>query len=227
MLKLDVTADVAKATEHLKKLDVNADGIWNTGEWLGFSENGTENIQWGSANVRIGLADKPAGYIRFSWAQDMDKIAAGLSQVNGTTYLVAIKSLGQSGQPVIYSVTRDLESMERAYITEMDLKQAGVAPLFGAYEWTVGTADGTAFAKGTNSLLYTASLATPAIQYPVNTTVVHAQNPLRFTLSPDAAQIKIQIQRSGATVHSTTLPAPYVGNSGVAEITLPWLAGWA
>ena len=222
------------ATGHLRQgsnifmafIDANKDGIWNAGEWLGFSENGTENIQWGSADVRIGLTDKPAGYIRFSWAQDMAKISAGLSQVNGTTYLVAIKSLGQSGQPVIYSTTRDLESMDRAYITEMDLKQAGVAPLYGAYEWSVGTVDGTAYAKGTNSILYSASLATPAIQYPVNTTLQHAQNSIRFTLSPDAAQIKIQIQRSGATVYSATLPAPYVGNSGVAEIKLPWLAGW-
>src|SRR5204862_314338 len=71
-------------------IDANADGKWNAGEWMGYSYgengNGIENIQWGSADVRIALTDKPAGYIRFSWEQDMAAIASALSQVNGTTY---------------------------------------------------------------------------------------------------------------------------------------------
>jgi hypothetical protein len=66
-------------------IDANNDGRWTAGEWMGFSENGVENMQWGSADVSIVLQDKPAGYNRFSWEQDMAAIAAGLSQVNGTT----------------------------------------------------------------------------------------------------------------------------------------------
>ena len=207
-------------------VDANNDGIWNAGEWMGFGENETDNIQWGSADVRIVLTDKPAGYIRFSWEQDLEKIAAGLSQVNGTTYLVAIKSLGTAGQPVIYSATRNLESLTRAFITEIDLKLAGVAPMYGAYQWSVGTADGTAFVSGTNSVTYPATLAAPTIYAPYNTTLVHAKNRLRLGLSKDVAQLTIQILRGATTVYSTTKAVPVVNNAGVAEMDLPWLAGW-
>ena len=207
-------------------IDANGNGKWNAGEWMGFSENDTENIQWGSAEVRIALTDKPAGYIRFSWDQALDAIAAGLSQVNGTTYIVALKSLGAPGQPVIYSATRNLDSMERAYITEMDLKRASVAPLYGAYQWSVGTADGTAFVTGTNSVAYPTTLAAPTIYAPYNTTLPYAKNRLRLGLSKDAAQLTIQILRGGASVYSTTVAAPVVNNAGLAEMDLPWLAGW-
>ena len=212
-------------------IDANGDGQWNAGEWMGFSEgaaqNGIENIQWGSAAVRINLTDKPAGYIRFSWAQDLTKIAAALSQVGGTTYIVAIKSLGTAGQPTIYSTTRNLESLDRAYITEMDLKQANVAPLNGAYEWTISTADRVAFVTGTNSIAYGTTLTAPTILAPANTTLPYAQNKLRMTLSKDAAQVTVQVLRNGTMVLSSSSYAPYVGNSGVAEMTLPWLAGWS
>lgn len=209
-------------------IDVNGDGIWNEGEWLGYSYgvdgNGLENIQWGSSEVTIGLTDKPAGYIRFSWEQDMARIAAALSQVNGTTYIVTINSVG-SGQN-IYSTIRNLESMERTYITEMDLKQAGVGPMWSSYKWFIGAADGTIFASGTNLITYGATLAAPAILYPDNTTLAYAHNTLRMTLSRDAAQVKIDILRGASTILTTTVPAPFVGNSGVTEMDLPWLAGW-
>ena len=204
-------------------IDANADGKWNAGEWLGYSDNGTENVQWGSSQVRIALTDKPAGYIRFSWEQDMAKIAAGLSQVNGTTYIVAIKPVMVSTP--IYSATRNLESMDRPYITEMDLKQAGIGPMYGGYEWSVGTPDGTAFASGTNSILYPA-LTAPTIHAPDKATLVHAQNTLELTLSKNAAQVGIQILRGGSAVLSTTLPAPALDANGRVSILLPWLAGW-
>jgi len=207
-------------------IDANGDGIWNAGEWLGYSENQTDNISWGSADIQIGLADKPAGYIRFSWEQNMEAIESALSQVNGTTYFVSIKAMSQSGQPVIYSVTRNLESMSRAYITEMDFKQAGVSPLYGGYQWTISTMDLVSFASGTNSITYPTTLAAPEILSPADMTLVYAQNKVRMILDEQTAQVAIQIRRGSSTVLSTTMAVPYVGNTGVAEIDLPWLAGW-
>lgn len=206
-------------------IDDNTDGKWNAGEWMGYSENGTENISWGSANVRIGLTDKPAGYIRFSWEPDMTAIAAALSQVNGTTYLVAVKPV--LGSTNIYSTTRSLESMNRSYITEMDLKQAGVAPLFGAYQWSVGTADGVTFATGTNSLVQPAALVAPVIQSPVGN-LDYALEKLRMTLDPYTAQIQIQIQNAvtSATLLNVTRYAPFINVDGTAELDLPALAGF-
>ncbi len=206
-------------------IDANNDGKWNAGEWMGYSENGTENIQWGSATVRIALTDKPAGYIRFSWEQSLDAIAAGLSQVNGTTYIVTINSVGTGLN--IYSTTRSLESMERPYITEMDLKQAGVAPMLSSYKWFIGTVNGTVFASGTNFIDYATTLAAPTVLSPSGTTLVHAQNRLRMTLPDDTVQVAIRILRGGATLLSTTVSAPFVNNAGVAEMDLPWLAGWS
>ena len=206
-------------------IDANGDGKWNAGEWMGYSENGTENIQWGSAKVSIALTDKPAGYIRFSWEQNLAAIAAGLSQVNGTTYIVTINSVGTGLN--IYSATRSLESLERPYITEMDLKQAGVAPMLSSYRWYIGAGNGAVFASGTNFIDYATTLAAPTILAPANTTLVHAQNKLRMTLPDDTVQVAVRILRGGATVLSTTVPAPFVNNAGMAEMDLPWLAGWS
>ena len=205
-------------------IDANNDGRWTEGEWMGFSENGVENIQWGSADVRIVLTDKPAGYIRFSWEQDMAAIAAGLSQVNGTTYRVSVKPV--MGSSPIYTTTRNLESMERPYITEMDLKQAGVGPMFGAYQWAAGLVDGTTFATGINSIVYSDALTAPVIRHPANTEIVHAHNRLRVKLSKSTAQLTIRILRGSVTVYSTTVRTPQMNNEGEAEMDLPWLAGW-
>lgn len=225
-------------------IDANGDGKWNAGgtageaEWLGFSEgfaqSGVENIQWGSADVRISLTDKPAGYIRFSWEQDLAKIAAALAQVNSTTYIVSIQ---QIGGPIMYSAIRNLESMDRPYITEMDFRQAGVGPLYGNYKWAVvggaPPSDGSivmtgtnVYATGSNSIWYAASLATPAILSPTNMTLPHARNRVQLRLSKNTAQVTVQIQRGGTTILSSTVPAPVVNNAGLAEMDLPWLAGW-
>ena len=220
-------------TTFMAFIDADNNGRWSAGEWLGFSENNTENISWGSAKVTIGLTDKPAGYVRFSWEQDMEKIQSALSQVNGTTYIVSLKALGQGGQPVIYSATRDLESMARPYVTEMDLKLAGVGPLWGSYQWAVGTADGAVFASGTgtNAVIYPATLATPEILAPADTTLVHAQNRLRLVLPRDAAQLQITIT-SADMAETATVAVPdgvlfeELSGLGEAEIDLPWIAGW-
>ncbi|MGD9780976.1 MAG: LamG-like jellyroll fold domain-containing protein [Kiritimatiellia bacterium] len=209
-------------------IDENGDGIWNEGEWMGFSEGyaqtGKENISWGSAKVRIGLTDKPAGYVRFDWEQDLDLIASALAQVNGTTYKVMINSVGEGRN--IYTTTRDLESMERPYITEMDLRQAGVGPMNGSYKWYIQTGFSDVFASGTNFISYPDSLAAPTILEPASTTWVHAQNTLRMKLSSDAAQVAVRIMRGGSTIQNSTFNAPFVGNTGEAEMDLPWLAGW-
>ena len=214
-------------------IDVNDDGVWNAGEWLGFSEHNTENMQWGSAEVSIGLTDKPAGYIRFSWEQSMETIAAALAQVNATTYQVAIKSQGAGGEPWIFSQVRHLESMHHPYVTEMDLKLAGVSPLNGSYQWTVGTAGGTVFASGTNFVSYTANAAalTPSIVYPSSQTLNHARNKLTVNIPRQAAEVSIRILRGGAVVWTNLAPVPngliFEGASdlGQAEFDLP-LAGW-
>jgi hypothetical protein len=205
-------------------IDANGDGHWNAGEWMGFSENEVENIQWGSANVRIVLTDKPAGYIRFSWEQDLAAIAAGLSQVNGTTYKVSIKPL--LGSSPVYTTIRNSESLERPYITEMDLKQAGVTPMFGSYQWSAGLVDGTTFATGINSIVYFDALTAPVILHPSQSELVYAHNRLRLKLSRSTAQITIRILRGATTVYSTTVAAPQMNNAGEAEMDLPWLAGW-
>jgi len=208
-------------------IDANGDGHWNAGEWAGFSENITDNIQWGSAQIPIALTDKPVGYIRFSWEQNMDAIAAAVSQVGGTTYKVSVKALSQAGQPIIYSVTRDLESMDRPFMTEMDFIQAGVAPLYGSYQWVVAAADTVPIVVGTNTVSYPTTVATPAIYSPPGT-VLYAQEKLRMTLDPNAAQIQIQIVNvaSGQTVLNTVKVAPYVDSQGMAEMDLPVLAGF-
>jgi subtilisin family serine protease len=206
-------------------IDANGDGLWNAGEWLGFSENGTENVQWGSATVRIALTDKPAGYIRFSWEPQLDAIAAGLAQVNGTTYTVTINSVGEGRN--VYSAIRDLESMERPYITEMDLKVAGVAPMWGSYKWFIATADGAVIVAGTNFINYAATLAAPTVLAPVNATLAHAHNRLRLQISGDAAQAAIRVVRpNGTTVLATNVFVPGPDSDGTTEMDLPWLAGW-
>ena len=209
-------------------IDENGDGIWNEGEWMGFSEGyaqtGKENVSWGSAKVRIGLTDKPAGYIRFDWEQDLDLIASALAQVNATTYKVIINSVGEGRN--IYTATRGLETMERPHITEMDLKQAGVGPMNGSYTWFIQTGFSDVFASGTNFISYPDSLAAPTVLEPASNTWVHAQNKLRMKLSSDAAQVAVRIMRGGSAVLNSTFYAPYVGNTGEAEMDLPWLAGW-
>ncbi len=218
-------------TTFMAFIDADNNGTWTAGEWLGFSENNTENISWGSATVTIGLTDKPAGYVRFSWEQDMAKIQSALSQVNGTTYIVALKALGEPGQPVIYSATRHLESMDRAFVTEMDLKLAGVGPLWGAYQWAVGSADGSVFAMGTNSIPYRETLEAPVIFSPTNT-LVYARNRLRMILSRHTAQVQVELLRGGSVVATTTAAAPDgvifedIDGMGEAAIDLPFLAGW-
>lgn len=212
-------------------IDDNGDGRWNEGEWMGFNENNLDNVQWGSARIRIGLTDKPAGYVRFSWEPNMEAIASGLSQVDGTTYLVSIKALSESGQPVIYSATRNLESMDRPYITEMDFKLAGIGPLYGSYEWKVAAADGHVFVVDTNQVSYASTLAAPEILLPNSNTLVHAVNRLHVRVSKHAVQLKVVIARGGATIWNTTLQIPDgvvyedLGSMGVAQFNLP-LAGW-
>ncbi len=206
-------------------IDANNDGKWNAGEWLGFSENGTENIQWGSATVRIALTDKPAGYIRFSWEPQLDKIAAGLAQVNATTYKVVVNSVGAGSN--VYSVVRDLEAMERPYITEMDFKVAGVAPMWGSYNWYVATADGAVITAGTNFIAYGSSLAAPTVLSPSSETLAHAANRLRLRVSADAVKATIAVTRTnGAAVLSTNVFLPGPNSDGTTEMDLPWLAGW-
>lgn len=208
-------------------IDMNADGKWNAGEWLGFSENGTEDIQLGAADIKISLTDKPSGYIRFSWEQQMDAIAAAVSQAPGTTYKVSVKALSEAGQPIIYSVSRNLETMDRPFMTEMDFIQAGVAPLYGSYQWVVATADSVPIVVGTNTVSYPTSLATPKIDS-LPGAALYAQGKLRMELDPNAAQIQIQIQNvaSGQTVLNTVKVAPYVDSLGIAEMDLPILAGF-
>lgn len=207
-------------------IDMNADGKWNAGEWLGFSESGTDDIQLGAADIKIPLTDKPAGYIRFSWEQQMDAIQAAIAHVGGTSYKVAIKALSEVGKPIIYSATRNLESVGRPNILEMDLKLAGIDPMYGSYEWTVGSADGVVFAIGTNSITYPSSLAKPVVEYPKGD-LIFASEKLRIKLDPNTTRIQIQIQNvnSGATVLNTTQAVPYIG-FGMAEIDLPTLAGF-
>lgn len=206
-------------------IDANNDGKWNAGEWMGFSENGAENVQWGTATIRIALTDKPAGYIRFSWEPLMDKIAAGLSQVNGTTYKVVVNSVGAGSN--VYSVVRDLEAMERPYITEMDFKVAGVAPMWGSYNWYVATADGAVIVAGTNFIAYGSSLAAPTVLSPSGETLAHAANRLRLRVSADAVKAAIVVTRTnGATVLSTNVFLPAPNGDGTTEMDLPWLAGW-
>ena len=208
-------------------IDMNADGKWNAGEWLGFSESGIDDIQLGAAEIKIPLTDKPAGYIRFSWEQQMDAIQAAVAHVGGTTYRVAIKALSEAGKPIIYSATRNLEALGRPNIMEMDLKLAGIEPMYGAYEWTVGSADGVVYAIGTNSITYPSSLAKPVLQSPAGT-MLFAQERLRLKLDPRATQVQIQIQNisNGQTVLNVTKPAPHVDNKGIAEMDLPILAGF-
>ena len=206
-------------------VDLNKDGLWNAGEWMGFSENGTEDIQIGSADIKISLTDRPPGYIRFSWEQQMDTILNALAQVNGTTYLVELISLTEARS--VFLTTKHLQTMHRPFITEMDLMQAGVPPLYGSYKWLVGTENGTVYASGTNYIDYPTGLAKPVVQSPSGT-VLFSQDKLRMQLDPNATQIQIQIQNavSGQTVLNTTLHRPYVDLQGMAEIDLPKLAGF-
>jgi len=206
-------------------IDANTDGIWNAGEWMGYSENGTENIQWGSSSLRFALLDKPAGYIRFSWEQNMAAIQAALSQVNGTTYLVELISLTEARS--VFMRTNDLQSMSRAFITEKDLQQAGVPPMNGSYKWLVGSVNGTLFASGTNYLTYPDALDPTVILSPPQT-FTYAQEKLRMELDPNAAQIQILVRNpaSGQILLNVTNFAPYVDSQGIAEIDLPFLAGF-
>lgn len=229
------------ATGHLREgpttfmafIDDNMDGMWNEGEWLGYSENNTEKVSWGSLNVRIGLTDKPAGYVRFSWENDMESIADALSQVNGTTYIVSMKHLGSASQPVIYSATRHLESMSRPFVTEMDLKLAGLDPLYGSYQWAVGTADGTVFVTGTNAINYSSNTVDfiSSIDYPDSMTLAHAYNRLKLIVPRHAAEMSIRIMRGSATVWAATSAVPDgviyddIYGRGEAEFHMP-LAGW-
>ena len=206
-------------------IDANGDGRWNAGEWMGFSENGSDSIQWGAANVRIALVDKPNGYIRFSWEQDMTAIAAAMAQVNGTTYSVTINSVGSGSN--IYTTVRNLESMSRPFITEMDLKQAGVAPLWGQYNWYVSSPGGAVYAKGSNYITYAGTLAAPVFQTPPGT-IRHAQEKLKVKLDPATAKIQIVVLSSpgNVSVLDATNFVPYIDKQGYAEISLPALAGW-
>ncbi len=220
-------------TTFMAFIDTNGNGVWNAGEWLGYSEHNTEKTSWGSMKVRIGLTDKPAGYIRFSWEQNMEAIATALSQVNGTTYRVAVQTLGEGGNPFVYTAIRHLEAMGRPYVTEMDLKLAGVGPMSGAYRWSVGTVDGTTLLMGTNSVIYegTAEELEPAIVYPDRETLTHARNKLVLDVPRGAAEVSIRILRGGSPVWETVAPVPNGvvfdddPGRGPAEFDLP-LAGW-
>ncbi len=211
-------------------IDANGDAKWNAGEWMGYSDgsaqNGIENIQWGSADIHIALTDKPAGYIRFSWEQDLPVIESALSQVNGTTYIVQIYSYKESR--FVMTARRNLESQDRPYITEMDLKMAGVGPMDGSYDWLIKTEFAQLpFARGSNNVSYGfAPFSAPTVLEPKGTTWVHARNQMRMKLSDEAARLTVRVLRGGAPVLSSTLPAPVVDSTGEAEITLPWLAGW-
>ncbi len=206
-------------------IDMNTDGKWNPGEWLGFSENGTEDIQIGSADIKIPLTDKPAGYIRFSWEQQMEAIETALAQVHGTTYLVEIISLTEARS--VFMKTNRLETMHRPFITEMDLMQAGLPPMYRSYKWLVGTENGTVYASGTNYIDYPTTLTTPVVQSPAGS-MIFAQERIRMQLDPRATQVQIQIQNvsSGQTVLNVTKTAPYVDIRGMAEMDLPMLAGF-
>jgi len=217
-------------------IDANADGKWNEGEWLGFGESGPagDNIQWGSANVRIGLTDKPLGHIRFSWEDDMTTIQDAITQVNGTTYEVRIRSTSVGGQPLVYRVTRNLESMSRPFVTEMDLRMYGVGPMESAYDWAVyPTATSTnPIVSGTRSLSYgTDPLGAPEILLPNNTELVHSHNRLHLRVPQEAVQVRIKITRPGRTLLDETRYIPdgvvyqALDGMGTAQFDLP-LAGW-
>ena len=211
-------------------IDANNDGKWNAGEWMGFSENGIENIQWGSSDVRIALTDKPAGHIRFSWEQDMEAIRRAAAQVGATTYIVTLNSVGENRN--VYSAVRSLESMDRPFITEMDLRIAGVGAMWGEYRWFIGDATNGVFARGTNfidyagSPLVSSSSFMPAILEPNGSTLVHARNRLRLRLSREATDIQVRVLRGTNVVLSQWVKPSVVDANGVAELDMPWLAGW-
>ncbi|NCD21877.1 MAG: VWA domain-containing protein [Spartobacteria bacterium] len=206
-------------------LDVNNDGRWNAGEWMGYSENRRENIQIGKHHVRMLLVDKPAGYIRFSWEQNMAAIQAALAQVNGTSYLVEILSLTEAR--TVFMQTNHLQSMHRPYITEMDLIQAGVPPMYRSYKWLVGTANGTVFASGTNYIDYPTALAKPVVQLPPQT-IIYAQEKLKVKLDANTVQMHVRITNAASkqVLYNATNYVPYVDGAGYFEMNLPILAGY-
>jgi subtilisin family serine protease len=221
-------------------IDANGDGMWNSGEWLGFSqsENGADNVQWGSAKVSIGLTDRPPGHLRFSWESELDSILTAVQEAGQTAYRAVIVDRSSGGNPVVFSRDYSTESTERAYVTEQDLALYGEIPnriMSGEYEWRVqgvGTADPPVYAEGTKWKTYGSALPAPQILYPNNVEVVHADNKLRLLLHRDAAEIAVTIREGGRIVQNGKIYAVPGGilyseenGLGEAEFDLP-LAAW-
>jgi len=223
-------------------IDQNGDGIWNYPEWMGYSYgqkgSGLENIQWGSHEVDITLMDKAAGYIRFSWKQNLEVIRAALDRTAETSYIVHIKSLSASGQPVVYTAYRDLEAFERPYVTEMDLIQAGISPLHGDYEWYITSLQDTVatniYASGFNRVTYsTATLKTPELLSPAPATISYQHNTLRVMLEENSAEniadnvpeLVVTLSGNGISRSETHYVAHAGFIFGLADIPLTWLAG--
>jgi len=224
-------------------IDENGDGVWNAPEWMGFSYgekgNGRENLQFGSHQVAITLMDKPAGYVRFSWVQDLAVIDTYLDRVQQTSYAVYLKTFSSTGERVVYAAYRDRESFTRPFVTEMDLIQAGIAPLQGDYQWYVSgmqsqDVNSNRFVLGSNRVYYTTdALKTPQLLAPVPATLTYQKNTINVMLEQHSAENiadnvpELLVTLSGNGINRTeTHYVAHAGSiDGVANIPLTWLAG--
>ena len=183
--------------------------------------------------------DKPAGYVRFSWVQDLAVIDTYLDRVQQTSYAVYLKTFSSTGERVVYAAYRDRESFTRPFVTEMDLIQAGIAPLQGDYQWYVSgmqsqDVNSNRFVLGSNRVYYTTdALKTPQLLAPVPATLTYQKNTINVMLEQHSAENiadnvpELLVTLSGNGINRTeTHYVAHAGSiDGVANIPLTWLAG--
>lgn len=209
-------------------VDVNNNGQWDDPEPMGFAEYMPENISWGEATIDIALREKANGFLRASWTLPSGGTNAAAA---ATSYLIRVLE----NTTVVYETTRGGCSANRLFLHEFDFRHAtgfwagiGSTAMHGKYTWQVrNAATLELLVSGSNSISYPDALATPEILSPMGSTI-YAQEKLRMKLDRNTTQIQISILDAPGsnTVLTTTQFAPYIDRNGIAEMDLPWLAGW-
>ncbi|MDR0994636.1 MAG: hypothetical protein LBN38_08780, partial [Verrucomicrobiota bacterium] len=203
-------------------VDGNANGQWDEGEILGFSERMPENISWDSANVNIALRDHGNGLPRLSWASALASSSTNAPE----SVTISVKQINT----MVFQTIRSGCSASRNYLHEYDFINVlgSSAPFFGNYRWSVIETDTTnILAEGVSRFdSYPATLDEPVIHNPVGR-VLMAGERLRLTLDRNATTLRtIMENAAGVRVLDETIPAPYVDTDGLAEMDFPRLFGF-
>jgi len=195
-------------------MDVNDNGIWDSGEPAGLAQRQPIPIRYGSVpRVAFDLTDSLAGLPRFSW-----------TAVPGSDgHEISLRNMSVSGAPTVF---RRYVQGPRNYVHEQDYIIGGFRNTVleqATYQWWLdGKQIGNQIDVKWDNTLPQPTLVAPASRMRVN----RAEMPFAWQMHTNAATFRLDILNvSNVVVASIVDRAPYRDPAGISHYTPPFYAG--